>query len=122
MYVEDDEDIAELTQLILKNMGEIEIMHCPSGQEALDAFPIFKPQMVLMDVMMPEMDGPETFEHLKKIPNGKTTPVVFITAKAQTHEQESYLKLGALGVIPKPCGPIELCQKLNDLWEKFNGS
>lgn len=121
LYVEDDEDIAELTQLTLKKIGKFDIRHCPSGQEALDAFPEFKPQLVLMDVMMPGMDGLETLTHLKERPESKDTPVIFMTAKAQTHEQEKYKGMGALGVIVKPCDPVALCEHLKAYWEEYHG-
>ena len=121
LYVEDDEDIAELMQMVMRKIGKFEVMHCLSGQEALDAFTDFAPQLILMDVMMPGMDGPETLEHFKSRPESQNTPVVFMTAKAQHHEQEKYKKLGAVGVIVKPCEPMELCQKLQTFWEKAHG-
>ncbi|MET0155984.1 MAG: response regulator [Rickettsiales bacterium] len=118
LYVEDDEDIAELTALALSALGKFEALHCPSGEEALRAFSHFNPQLVLMDVMMPDMDGLETFERLRRLAGGKNAPVVFMTAKAQTHEQRKYRDMGAAGVIVKPCDPVELCRRLRRVWEE----
>jgi two-component system OmpR family response regulator len=118
LYVEDDEDIAEIAQMILEDIGGFEVMHCSSGQKALDAYPNYNPQLVLMDVMMPKMDGPETLENLRKMPEEKDTPVIFMTAKAQTHEQVAYRNMGALGVIVKPFDPETLCDHINALWER----
>lgn len=121
LYVEDDEDIAEVTTMTLEGLGGFEVKHCASGQQALDAFSAYKPQLVLMDVMMPVMDGPKMLEHLRKLPQGEVTPVVFMTAKAQTHEQAAYKEIGALGVIVKPFDPLTLCEDIKKLWEKNEG-
>ncbi len=122
LYVEDDEDIAELIQLTLKKIGRLDVRHCLSGQEALDTFSDYRPQLVLMDVMMPNMDGPETFDKLKQRPEAKDTPVVFMTAKAQIHEQSKYKQMGAAGVIVKPCDPLSLCKRLNQYWMEYHGA
>ncbi|MGD9639437.1 MAG: response regulator [Alphaproteobacteria bacterium] len=121
LYVEDDEDIAEVAQMILEDIGGFEIKHCFSGQEAIDAFPSYNPQLILMDVMMPDMDGPKTFEKIKNLYGKENISVIFMTAKAQTHEQEAYKKMGAIGVILKPFDPMELCENIRNLWEKNVG-
>lgn len=121
LYVEDDDDIAEITQMTLAEFGSFDVYHCPSGRSALAELPVYKPQLVLMDVMMPNMDGPETFRQMRQMPEGADVPVVFMTAKAQTHEQAAYMKLGASGVIVKPFDPMTLCEQINAIWEKVNG-
>lgn len=72
--------------------------------------------MILMDVMMPGMDGITTYEKLGKDENLREIPVIFMTAKVQPVEVQRYLKLGALGVIPKPFDPVGLVEKVNELW------
>lgn len=121
LYVEDDADIAELTELTLRKLGKFDVKHCSSGQQALDAYPAFKPQLLLMDVMMPGMDGPETLKNIRNINTSVRTPVIFMTAKAQIHEQEKYKSMGALGVIVKPYDPMELCDKLQAYWREYIG-
>lgn len=117
-YVEDDESIAEVTKIVLQDMGGFEVQHYYSGKEAIEALKTSRPQLILMDVMMPDMDGPTTLEEIKKNPDLKTIPVIFMTAKAQIHEQESYLKMGAIGVIVKPFDPMNLCKVIENFWNK----
>lgn len=121
LYVEDDEDIAEIAIMTLEDIGDFEVLHCESGQEALDAFSDFDPQLVLLDVMMPHMDGKETFRSLRRIPQAQDTPVIFMTAKVQTHEQVSYMEMGALGVVAKPFDAMTLCSDIEAMWEQRNG-
>jgi len=116
LYVEDDESIAEVVMMTLEDFGDFQVQHCPSGQEAVDAFSVFKPDLVLLDVMMPGMDGPTALQHIRKLPGGSSIPVIFMTAKAQVHQQQEYLDLGALGVIVKPFDPTTLCDQLRQLY------
>lgn len=118
LYVEDDEDIAEIATITLQELGGFDVCHCFSGCEAINKFAQFKPQLILMDIMMPEMDGPTTLLELKKQPCWQDVPVVFMTARVQTHEQKAYLDLGAEGVIAKPFDPATLCTTINQMWEQ----
>lgn len=117
LYVEDDESIAEVGVMTLEDLGGFEVIHCSSGKEALDALSSFAPQLVLMDVMMPVMDGPKTLQSMKERPDAKHIPVMFMTAKAQVHEQETYRAMGAVGVIVKPFDPMALCDRLVEYWD-----
>lgn len=121
LYVEDDEDIAEIAIMTLEDVGGFEVLHCESGQEAIDAMPEFNPQLVLLDVMMPHMDGKETFRLIRKIPQGQDTPIIFMTAKVQTHEQADYMEMGALGVVVKPFDAMTLCGDIMAMWDRRNG-
>lgn len=119
LYVEDDDDIAEVAMMTLQMLGGFEVVHCNSGRCALERFAEVMPQLVLMDVMMPEMDGPETLRRLRQMPDAAlTVPVIFMTARAQVHEQAAYRGLGALGVIVKPFDPITLSEQITDIWER----
>lgn len=118
LYVEDDADIAEVTIMTLQELGGFCVVHCNSGRMALDHFAGIAPQLILMDVMMPEMDGPETLRRLREHPGGATVPVIFMTARAQIHEQSAYRAMGALGVIVKPFDPITLSAQITDIWEQ----
>lgn len=120
LYVEDDEDIAQITVMTLEEFGEFEVQHSISGVDALQELPKFLPQLVLMDMMMPEMDGLETFKRMKEISAIKNIPVIFMTAKMQAKEQQSYLDAGAIGVIAKPFDPEKLCDIINQMWQKNN--
>lgn len=116
MLVEDDEHIAFVTVMALEEIGGFEVRHFDGGQNALDGFDSFAPQIVLMDVMMPEMDGPETLSRLRQNPLAANVPVVFMTAKAQMHEQKGYLDLGATGIIVKPFDPMTLSDQVRSFW------
>ncbi len=118
LFIEDDCDIGELVSYVLRKIGKFEISHCLSGREALDKCESFAPHLVLVDMMMPEMDGVQTLTNLKKIPGYEDVPAIFMTAKAQTHEQLTYQRLGAIGVIVKPCDPVELCSRIQGFWQK----
>lgn len=108
LYVEDDPGIQVVAKLALETVGGLEVKVCSSGQEALDVCVAFAPDCVLLDVMMPGMDGPEVFAALRELPGCKTMPVIFMTAKVQTAEVDYLRSLGAIGVIPKPFNPMQL--------------
>ena len=116
LYVEDDPDIQAITMMVLETIHGFVMEACCSGSEALQKAVAFNPDLILLDVMMPGMDGPETLKHLREFPELATTPVVFMTAKVQPQEVQGYLNLGALGVIAKPFDPITLAQQLRSIW------
>lgn len=117
LLVEDDPDIQAVAQLALEAVGGFQVRICNSGQEALEAGPAFGPDLILLDVMMPEMDGPATLAALRGLPQTETTPVIFMTAKAQRHEIVAYQSLGAIGVITKPFDPMTLSGTLVQIWK-----
>lgn len=120
LYVEDEPDIQAVARLALENLGGFTVEVCSSGKEALDKIEMYKPDLVLLDVMMPGMDGPTTLSELRKMPCCKDTPVVFMTAKVQPQEVAYYLSLGAIDVIPKPFDPMALADKVRGIWDKRN--
>ena len=117
LYIEDEPDIQTVAQLALENVGGFTLEVCGSGQSALDVAESFAPDLILSDVMMPGMDGPETIQELRKIPSLSKIPVMFMTAKVQSEEIKELLSYGALGVIPKPFDPMNLATKVLELWE-----
>ena len=108
LHVEDEPDIREVVEMSLALDPDITLKSCASGPEALVAVADWTPDVILMDVIMPKMDGPETLKHLREDARTAKIPVVFMTAPAQTHEMEHFLSLGAAGVIPKPFDPMTL--------------
>lgn len=118
LYVEDDRSIAEMAMMALEDIGEFDVKHCLSGVEAVASFEAFMPQVVVLDVMMPEMDGPETLRQIRQLNGGSQIPVIFMTAKAQIHEQEEYLAMGALAVIVKPFDAVTLSDQVRTIWEE----
>lgn len=117
LYVEDDPDIRALAKIALEIIGGFNLRCCSSGKDALDLQSLyFAPELLLLDVMMPEMDGPTTLARLRELPEFKDTPVIFMTAKIQSSEILYYQSLGALGVIDKPFDPMLLPTQILNLW------
>jgi len=117
LYVEDEPDIQAVAQLALELVGGFTVKVCSSGEEALREVEAFAPQMILLDVMMPVMDGPGTLKALRERPGLSAVPVAFMTAKVQPQEVARYTELGALGVIAKPFDPMTLASDVRRLWE-----
>jgi two-component system, OmpR family, response regulator len=118
LYVEDDADIQTVAQIALEVVGGFQIKTCSSGKEALEAaYAGFEADLILLDVMMPEMDGPSTLAKLRQFNQTANTPVIFMTAKVQAGEVAFYKSLGALGVIAKPFDPMTLSEQVRNLWE-----
>jgi two-component system OmpR family response regulator len=120
LYVEDDPDIRTIAMMAF-DMGELSVEACASGKQALEKAPQHKPDLILLDVMMPEMDGLETFAHLRKLPETRHTPIIFMTARVQKSEVEKYKSLGAIGIIEKPFDPIELTNAIQQLYQQAIG-
>ena len=116
LYVEDDPDIQQIAVMVLETISGFTLKACSSGAEALQCAIDFKPDLILLDVMMPGMDGPETLRELRKFPELEHTPTVFMTAKVQPQEVQEYLAMGALGVIAKPFDPMSLADELRNIW------
>lgn len=116
LYVEDDKSIQAVAQLALEAVGGLTLCVCTSGEEALEKAPGFAPQLILLDVMMPGMDGPETMQKLRLLPELAAVPVVFMTARTQGRDVQGYLELGARDVIPKPFDPMQLARQVQAIW------
>lgn len=113
LHVDDEPDIREVAALALEIDPGVEVRSASSGGEALSILVgDWKPDVILLDVMMPELDGPGTLELLRKLPGHAATPVIFMTARAQANEQGRYLALGAIAVITKPFDPMSLAEQI----------
>ncbi len=117
-YVEDEPDIRSITEFALSDIGGFSLDVCASGPEALERIPGFHPDLIILDVMMPGMDGIETYNRLRALPDLAGTPVVFMTANAMTHEMDSYRALGAIDVIAKPFDPLSLSAQIQESWQQ----
>ncbi|MBV2129499.1 response regulator [Arsukibacterium indicum] len=118
MHVEDDESIRAVAEIALVDVAGFELLSCDSGQSALAQAEDFAPQLILLDVMMPQMDGLQTLLALRQIPSLTKVPVVFMTAKIQQAEKQRYLDAGAVGIIEKPFEPMQLGDTLRRLYQK----
>ena len=108
LYVDDEPDIREVAQMALELEEDLEVRLAASGAEGLAEAAAWSPDLILLDVMMPQMDGPTVLEKLRADPATASIPVVFITARTQAQEVATLKALGALGVIAKPFDPMSL--------------
>jgi len=115
LYVEDELDIQTIAKIALDDIGGFTLETCSSGAQAIEKAQSFTPDLILLDVMMPTLDGPQTLEELRKIPNTASTPVIFMTAKVQAKEIEHYKSLGAVDVISKPFDPMTLAETIKNI-------
>ncbi len=117
LYVEDEPDIQAVAKLALEMVGGYTVKICSSGEEALREAVAFAPDMILLDVMMPGMDGPSTLKALRELSALANTPVAFMTAKVQPQEVAQYKAIGARDVIAKPFDPMNLASQVRAIWE-----
>lgn len=122
LLIDDEEDIRTVARLSLEALGGFHITECPSGQQAVAMAQEVKPHLILLDVMMPGMDGPATLARLKDTAATAPIPVIFMTAKVQPQEVAGYKTLGAIGVISKPFDPMTLAQEVRQLWEEHHAN
>ncbi len=106
LIIDDEEDILLISQMSLRKVGGFEVVTALGGEEGLEKAARERPDLIVMDVMMPGLDGPATLERLKALPETAETPVVFLTAKAQRNEVEQLKNLGAAEVLTKPFDPM----------------
>ncbi len=117
LYVDDEPDIREVVEMSLSLSPELTVHACESGEQALREGPDLKPDLILLDVMMPNMDGPTTMQRMRALPELATTPVVFMTAKAMPAEVARFKELGAAAVIAKPFDPMRLAKDVEQIWK-----
>ena len=111
LYIDDEADIREVAQMALEIDPELEVRTCASGAEGIEQARDWQPDLILLDVMMPQMDGPAVFRRLQEDSATATIPVVFITARTQAREVAALEELGGRGVIAKPFDPMTLAQQ-----------
>lgn len=121
MMVEDEPDIRAIAKLALESLGGYTVEPCSNGAEAVTRALAFKPDVILLDVMMPGMDGPATLKTLRTDARTAHIPVIFMTAKVQAQEIEAFKAQGALSVIAKPFDPMTLSGVIKGLWERHHG-
>ncbi|MDX5411719.1 MAG: response regulator [Rhodobacterales bacterium] len=122
LHVDDAEDIRMIIKLTLEMVGGFSVDQFASGQEAVEQSRGCNPQLFLLDFMMPDMDGMETWTALRKLPGFADIPAVFVTAKAEENFSQNMLDQGALAVITKPFDPMELCGQIEAAWKAHHAS
>jgi CheY-like chemotaxis protein len=122
LMVEDDPDIQEVTTLLLSTVGGFDVRAYGSAGEALQAAQAYDPDLILLDVMMPGLDGQGAFAAFRQMPETAATPVIFMTARVQPREILEYRQLGSLGVIPKPFDPDTLAETIQGMWDRYQNA
>lgn len=122
LLVDDEPDLLTVARVSLERIGGFTVATCGSGEAALAKAAASPPDLVLLDVMMPGLDGPSTLARLRANPATASLPIVFMTAKAQARDVERYLSLGALGVIAKPFDPMSLSELVRRLLRRAPSS
>ena len=112
LYVDDEPDIREIAQIALDLDPGLVVETVASGEEAIVKAAVWRPDLILLDVMMPDMDGPTTLACLRARDDTRSIPVVFITARTQTREVQRLRVLGARAVISKPFDPMLLAAQV----------
>lgn len=121
LYAEDENDIRAIAQVALEDIGAFHLRFCADGYEVLEVLKQYTPDLILLDVMMPGMDGPTTLRELRKIESCVDIPAMFMTAKVQTNEIEEYKALGVIDVVSKPFDPMTLAETIKNSWLKHYG-
>jgi two-component system, OmpR family, response regulator len=118
LYVEDEPDIRTIAEIALEVVGGFTVTSFAGGQDAVAGAARVRPDLLLLDMMMPGMDGLSTLQALRQLPETANTPVIFMTAKVQTAEINNYKAAGALDVIAKPFDPMALPGLIRSIWAR----
>lgn len=116
LYVDDDPDLRAMAELALATVGGLEVTLCADGAQAVALARAAQAQMVLLDVVMPGLDGPGTLAALRADEGTAPLPILFVTARNTAEEQSALLALGALGIITKPLDLMALAGKVRGFW------
>jgi CheY-like chemotaxis protein len=119
LHVEDDADIREITKIALEVMGGLTVTQVGSGSQAVAQAASLAPDLFLLDMTLPDMDGLQTMNALKALPGLQNVPAIFMTARAQYEEHEILIQAGAVAVIPKPFDAMTLAQDILDIWQEL---
>lgn len=122
LYVEDQKDIQMIAEYALTAIANYTVKTCNSGDEALAEIEAFSPDLLLLDVMMPGLDGPETLQEIRKLPSYKNTPAIYMTAKILPNEIDDLMSHGAIGIIPKPFDPVTLGDEIQVILDKVSAA
>ncbi|WP_439523306.1 response regulator [Marivita sp.] len=118
LHVDDDEDILEIARMALQLVDNFDLYQCNSGPKALEMLDDVKPQLLLLDVMMPSMTGPDLFDIVRSNERHRDIPAIFMTAKAEDEMSKKLLEGGALDVFTKPFDPMTLGSQIRTVWAK----
>ncbi len=119
LHVDDDDDIRAIACVALEAIGGFELLQCSGGAAALASLESFVPDLIILDSMMPDMNGEQTFAQIRRRPAFSNTPIVFVTAKVHEEAKRNFLRLGAAAVVVKPFDPLTLSDQLREIWDRY---
>jgi len=119
LVADDEPDILEIARIALEMVGGFEVVACSSGQALLEALPDFKPDLVIVDVLMPDMSG---LEEIRRLPEFEELPYVFLTGTIAEEEIEGLREAGAADIILKPFDPMTLADRVDNIWKGTHGT
>lgn len=118
LIIDDEEDIRQIASLSLGILGGLEVVEAESGNDGVSKASSEQPDVILLDMMMPVMDGPATLAALRDNPETKAIPVIFLTARAMTNEVEKLKSMGAAGILTKPFDPTALAGQVRQILDE----
>jgi DNA-binding response OmpR family regulator len=121
LIADDEPDILEISRIALETVGGFEVSVCSSGKTLLERLPEFGPDLVIVDVLMPDMTGPEVFEEIRRRPEYDEVPVIYLTGVIQEEELEDLRETGVADIILKPFDPMTLADRINGVWKGSHG-
>ena len=121
LLADDEPDILEISKIALEIVGGFEVSVCLSGKILLERLPEFRPDLVIVDVLMPDMTGPEVFEEIRRRPEYDEVPVIYLTGVIQEEELEDLRETGVADIILKPFDPMTLADRINGVWKGSHG-
>jgi DNA-binding response OmpR family regulator len=121
LLADDEPDILEISRIALETVGGFEVSVCSSGKTLLERLPEFRPDLVIVDVLMPDMTGPEVFEEIRRRPEFDEVPVIYLTGVIQEEELEDLRETGVADIILKPFDPMTLADRINGVWKGTHG-
>lgn len=119
LCIDDEDDILMVATLCLEEVGGFQVTGCQNGLDGVEKAISLKPDLILIDVMMPNMDGPATLKKIRSHQELDHIPVVFMTARVQPAEIQEYINLGAADVVAKPFNPMTLSTEIQDIWDRL---
>ena len=121
LLADDEPDILEISRIALETVGGFEVSVCSSGKTLLERLPEFRPDLVIVDVLMPDMTGPEVFEEIRRRPEYDEVPVIYLTGVIQEEELADLRETGVADIILKPFDPMTLADRINGVWKGSHG-
>jgi DNA-binding response OmpR family regulator len=121
LIADDEPDILEIARIALETVGGFEVSVCSSGKRLLERLSEFEPDLVIVDVLMPDMAGPEVFKEIRRRPEYDAVPVVYLTGMIQEEELEGLRETGVADIILKPFDPMTLADRINGVWKGTHG-